>query len=281
MSAKRQEGSRLKDAEQDQVNLRLDVPHSARVYDHILGGKDNYQPDREAAKAMMAEWPALPIHMQANRYFMNRVGHYLAAKEGIRQFLDIGTGLPTEPNLHEVVQRVDPTSRVVYVDNDPIVLTHARALLASSDEGMTNYVDADMRDPESIVTAPEFTETLDLDRPVGLTVIAMVHFLMDEDDAYGIINRLLEPLCPGSFLAMSIGTADFAPDEVHRVAREYEARGMPMRLRTKAEAERFFDGMDLVEPGVTQVHHWYPHPNAVGTVNDADIAMYGGVARKR
>nr|WP_201776625.1 SAM-dependent methyltransferase [Allosalinactinospora lopnorensis] len=261
--------------------MRTDVAHSARVYDYVLGGKDNYSADREAAEAMMREWPALPVHMRANREFMHRVGHHLAAEEGVRQFLDIGTGLPTSPNLHEVVQKVAPDARVVYVDNDPIVLVHAQALLVSAPEGRTAYIDADMRDPASIVNAGELRETLDLDQPVALTVIAMVHFMLDEDDAYGIIDRLMEPLAPGSFLAVSIGTADFAPEEVNRVAREYAARGMPMRLRTKAEAERFFDGMDPVAPGVTQVHHWRPDPKEAGTIRDADIAMYGGVARKR
>ena len=162
-----------------------------------------------------------------------------------------------------------PESRVVYVDNDPIVLTLSQGLLASTPEGRTAYVEADMRDPATILNAPELRETLDLDQPVALTVIAIVHFVLDEDDAVGIVRRLLEPLPSGSYLAMSIGTAEFAPEEVGRVAREYAARNMPMRLRTHAEAEEFFEGLELVEPGIVQVHKWHPdgtwRPSRSGT----------------
>jgi hypothetical protein len=256
--------------------------HSARIYDYIIGGKDYYPADKEAGDAMTVEWPALPVHMRANRDFMHRAVRYLAEEAGIRQFLDIGTGIPTSPNLHEIAQAVAPDSRIVYVDNDPIVLTLSQGLLASTPEGRTAYVEADMRDPAAILAAPELRETLDLSKPVGLTVIAIVHFVLDEDDAVGIVRRLLEPLPPGSYLAMSIGTADFAPDEVGRVAREYAARGMPMRLRTEAEAEEFFEGLELAGPGVAQVHKWRPDGTGSGAepIRDEDIAMYGAVARK-
>ncbi|MFE0427484.1 SAM-dependent methyltransferase [Streptomyces sp. NPDC058953] len=252
--------------------------HSARVYDYILGGKDHYQVDVEAGDAMCAEWPALPVHMRANRAFMHRAARHLARDEGVRQFLDIGTGLPTSPNLHEIAQKERPDAGIVYVDNDPIVLAHARALLTSSPEGRTAYVDADMRDPDAILRSPAFQDILDLGRPVGLMVIGMLHFIMPPED-HTLVRRLLDPLPSGSFLAMTIGTADFAPDEVGRVAREYEHRGMPMRLRTRAEAEAFFTGLDLVEPGLRQVHHWRPDPGAPAC-DDRDIAMYGAVARK-
>ncbi len=254
--------------------------HSARIYDYIIGGKDYYPADKEAGDAMSREWPALPVHMRANRDFMNRVVRHLAEEKGIRQFLDIGTGIPTSPNLHEIAQSVAPQSRVVYVDNDPIVLTLSQGLLSSTPEGRTAYVEADMLKPAAILDAPEMRETLDLSRPVALTVIAIVHFVLDKDDAYGIVNRLLEPLPSGSYLAMSIGTADFAPEEVGRVGREYAARNMPMRLRTRAEAERFFDGLDLVDPGVVQVHKWHPDGTGTEVIRDEDIAMYGAVARK-
>ncbi len=201
--------------------------HSARIYDYILGGKDYYPADKEAGDAMAHEWPALPIHMKANRDWMNRAVAYLAKEAGIRQFLDIGTGIPTSPNLHEIAQSVAPESRVVYVDNDPIVLTLSQGLLASTPEGRTAYIEADFQHPEAILDSPEFRETLDLDKPVALTVIAIVHFVLDEDDAVGIVRRLLDPLPSGSYLAMSIGTAEFAPEEVGRVAREYKARNMP------------------------------------------------------
>ncbi|EFG10695.1 SAM-dependent methyltransferase [Streptomyces clavuligerus] len=251
--------------------------HSARVYDFILGGKDHYQVDIEAGAAMCAEWPALPVHMRANRAFMHRAARYLAREEGVRQFLDIGTGLPTSPNLHEIVQAERPDAGVVYVDNDPIVLAHAEALLTSAPEGRTAYADADMRDPGTIIGSPAFRDILDLGEPVGLMVIGMLHFVLPPED-HPVLRRLLAPLPPGSFLAATIGTADFAPQEVGRVAREYERRGMPMALRTRAQAAAFFDGLDLVEPGLCQVHRWRPEPGRP-LDDDRDIAMYGAVAR--
>jgi hypothetical protein len=260
---------------------RIDTvsPHPARVYDYILGGKDYYPTDREAGDALCREWPALPVHMRASRDFMDRAVRHLAADEGVRQFLDIGTGIPISPNLHEIAQGVAPDSRVVYVANDPIVLTLSQGLLSSSPEGSTAHVEADMREPAAILTAPALRETLDLSRPVALTVITVVHFMLDEDDAYGIVRTLLEPLPPGSFLVMSVGTADLAPDEIGRVAEQSAARGMPMRLRTHAEASEFFRGLDLVAPGLAQVHKWRPDASCDG-IRDEDIAMYGAVGRK-
>ncbi|MGW7422604.1 SAM-dependent methyltransferase [Streptomyces sp. NPDC054813] len=254
--------------------------HSARIYDYILGGKDYYPADQEAGDAMSREWPALPVHMRANRDWMNRAVRWLAEEAGVRQFLDVGTGIPTSPNLHEIAQAVSPDSRVVYVDNDPIVLTLSQGLLSSAPEGRTAYIEADFRDPAAILDAPELRDTLDLDEPVALTVIAIVHFMLDADDAVGVVRRLLEPLPSGSYLAMSIGTAEFAPEEVGRVAREYAARNMPMRLRTIDEAHKFFEGLELVEPGIVQVHKWLPDGHGEEGIRDEDIAMYGAVARK-
>jgi hypothetical protein len=254
--------------------------HAARIYDYILGGTDHYPADREAGDAMCREWPALPVHMRANRDWLNRAVRWLAEEAGMRQFLDIGTGIPTSPNIHEIAQSVAPESRVVYVDNDPLVLTLSQSLLTSTPEGRTSYVEADMRDPRTILDSPAFRGTLDLAEPVALTVVAIVHFMLDEDDAVGIVRRLLEPLAPGSHLAMSIGTAEFAPQEVGRVAVEYAARGMPMRLRTFAEAGEFVEGLELVEPGLVQVHKWRPDGADPGPIRDEDIAMYGVVARK-
>lgn len=264
----------------EDIDIDIDSAHSARIYDYIIGGTDHYPADRDAGDAMCREWPALPVHMRANRDFMNRAVRYLAAEAGMRQFLDVGTGIPTSPNIHEIARSVSPDARVVYVDNDPLVLRLSQGLLDSAPEGRTAYIEADLRDPAGIVDDPRLRATLDLSRPVALTVIAIVHFLMDEDDAVGIVRRLLDPLPSGSHLAMSIGTAEFAPDEVGRVAREYAARGMPMRLRTLAEAEEFFAGLDLVAPGVVQVHKWRPDGAGTEVVRDEDIAMYGVVARK-
>ena len=192
--------------------------HSARIYDYIIGGADHYPADREAGDAMVREWPALPVHMRANRDFMNRAVRHLAEKAGIRQFLDIGTGIPTSPNIHEIAQSMSPDARVVYVDNDPLVLRLSQGLLNSTPEGRTSYIEADMRDPASILDSPALRETLDLDRPVALTVIAIVHFMLDEHDAVGIVRRLLEPLPAGSYLAMSHLTDEMQTDEMRGLA---------------------------------------------------------------
>ncbi|MFF2846527.1 SAM-dependent methyltransferase [Streptomyces sp. NPDC058001] len=253
--------------------------HPARVYDYILGGKDNYPVDAEAAAAMVAALPSLPVTMRQNRLFMHRVTRYLARDAGIRQFLDIGTGLPTSPNLHEVAQREQPDASVVYVDNDPIVLTYAQALLKSSPEGRTGYVDADMRDPDAILESEAFQELLDLKQPVGLMIIAMLHFI-PIPDGYALVRRLLDPLPSGSFLAISTGTSDFAPQEAARkMVGEYESRGIRMIARDRTQVAAFFDGLELVEPGLTQAHHWRPTEEQA-SVDDSHVAMYAAVGRK-
>lgn len=261
------------------IDLRTDVPHSARVYDYLIGGKDNYAADRAAGDASVEAWPSLPTSMKQTRIFMHRVTRTLAAEYGMRQFLDIGTGIPTPPNLHEVAQEVTPEAQVVYVDNDPIVLAHARALLQSSPEGKTGYIQADMRDPEAILRDPKLHEVIDLKQPVVLSLIAIVHFVLDEDDPHGIIQRLMRELAPGSFLALTVFTGDTDPERVAGVGRTYNERGIPLQIRDRAEAERFFDGLDLIDPGVTLVHHWRPDGMS-DQVPDSHIAMYGGVARK-
>ncbi|MGH3585014.1 MAG: SAM-dependent methyltransferase [Pseudonocardia sp.] len=260
--------------------MHTDRAHGARIYDYILGGKDNYAVDREVGDASAQIWPALRTHMRENRAFMHRVARVLAAEHGIRQFLDIGTGIPTSPNLHEVVQAVAPDARVVYSDNDPIVLAHARALMTSTVEGKTAYVAADMRDPEAILAAPQLAETLDLTRPVGLTIIAMLHFIEDEDEALRVVRQVLDVLPSGSYFAATIATDEFDPEPLARVQQSYRDHGEVLHFRTRAQAERFFAGMELLEPGVVQMHKWRPDPIDVGTVQDADIAMYAGAARK-
>jgi hypothetical protein len=229
------------------------VPHSARIYDYLLGGKDNFQADREAAAGITQGWPNLPASMRANRNFMARVGRYLAAELGIRQFLDIGTGLPTVPNLHDVVQAVAPQSRIVYVDNDPIVLAHARALLTSKPEGKTTYIEADLRDPATILSSPQVRETFDSGKPVALTLIAILQFIVDDAEALRIIDELMDALPPGSALALSTVTADSAPAEVTAGVAAYNASGIPTKARGKTEVEALFRGFELVAPGVA--HH--------------------------
>nr|WP_049579622.1 SAM-dependent methyltransferase [Streptomyces sp. SBT349] len=271
-----------KDPERLAVDLRFDVPHSARVYDFLLGGKTNYDADRDAARAAVEAWPGLPVGMRHNRMFMHRVVRHLVGEYGIRQFLDIGTGIPTPPNLHEVAQGIAPESRVVYVDNDPIVLVHASALMKSAPQGRTAYIEADFRAPESVLGAPRLHEVLDLTKPVAVSLIALVQFLRDEEDPYGIVRRLMRDLAPGSFLAMNVLTADTNPVQLAALEQEYTSQGIPLKARTKAEAEAFFDGLDLIEPGVTLIHHWRPDEDVLADgLRDADIAGYGGVARKR
>lgn len=258
-------------------DLRTDVPHPARVYDYILGGKDHFPADRAAAEQALGGWPSLSTSMRQSRAFMVRVARYLAAEAGIDQFLDVGTGIPTTPNLHEVVQRVTPEARVVYVDNDPIVLVHARALLTGDRSGRIACLDADLRNPDELLAAPELLDTLDLTRPVALSVLATVQFVPD-DLVYRAVARLMDPLPSGSFLALSTVTADSDPD-VRRVMRTYNDCGMFAVARTRPQVEAFFDGLVLVEPGVTLVHRWRPDVDAA-RVGDNQVGMYGGVARK-
>jgi trans-aconitate methyltransferase len=260
------------------VDLQIDRAHGARIYDYLLGGKDHFAVDRAAAEASLRLWPALRAHMLENRSFMHRVVRHLAER-GVRQFLDIGTGIPTSPNLHEVVQAVIPDARIVYVDNDPTVLAHARARMTSTPEGRTAYVCADAREPDALLSAPQLRATLDLDEPVALTLIGMLHFLTEDDLAHEVVRRLLDALAPGSHLAASIGTSEFAPIPLAEVQRVYEAYGESVRFRTKAEAELFFAGLEVLEPGLVQIHKWRPEPGAA-PVPDVDIAMYGAVGRK-
>jgi hypothetical protein len=262
------------------VELQTDRAHGARIYDYILGGKDNFAVDREAGEGSLRIWPALRVHMQANRSFMHRVARFLATECGVRQFLDIGTGLPTSPNLHEIVQSADPTARVVYTDNDPLVLAHARALMLGTAQGRTAYIAADMRDPQSIVTAPEFLRTLDLKQPVGLLLIAIVHFIEDDAEALRVVRQVLDVLPAGSYLAMSIATDIFDPIPLAKVQREYNRLGETLIFRDRAKALAFFDGLELVEPGLVQVHKWRPDGSESPGIADQDIAMFGAVARK-
>ncbi len=261
------------------VDLKIDEPHSARMYDYYLGGKDNFTADREAAEQALAVFPNARLVSQQNRAFMIRTARYLAGEVGIRQFLDIGTGIPTSPNLHEVAQTISPDARVVYADNDPIVLTHARALLTSTPAGRTGYIEADLRDVDRILAAPHLRATLDLDQPVALFLIAVLHFIPDTDDPYGIVRRLLDPLPAGSHLVLTHGTADVNPD-AERLYAAYQQRGIHLQSRTRAECEHFFDELDLVDPGVQIVHRWRPDDTVPDTLTDAEVSNYGAVGRK-
>ncbi|MEU6511773.1 SAM-dependent methyltransferase [Streptomyces sp. NPDC046942] len=256
---------------------RIDTgkPHSARMYDWYLDGKDHYPVDAEAAEAVLRLFPDVKDSAWANREFMQRAARFVA-RQGVDQFLDVGTGIPTEPNLHQVVQEVTPSARVVYADNDPIVLRHAEALLQGTPEGRTAYLHADVREPQQIVEYAR--EHLDLTRPVGLSLIALLPFVTDEQDPYGIVRTLLDPLPSGSFLTLSHGGTElFDPEVWERIDAVYRAGGTAVRLRSHAGVVRFFDGLELCEPGVVQATHWRPEPDMrVRT----DQPVYVGVARK-
>jgi S-adenosyl methyltransferase len=271
------------DAGEPQVDLQLDRPHPARVYDYLLGGKDNFAADRAAAQAGLAANPNSRIPPRENRAFLRRVVRYLARDAGISQFLDIGTGIPTSPNVHEIAQDADPEARVVYVDNDPIVLAHARALLTSGPVGKTAYIDADVRNVGRILHSAELRQTLDMNRPVGLLLLAVLHFIADEDDPWDLAARLLAELPAGSYLALSHLTGDFDPAAWEGVAAVYRRSGVTMQVRPLAAVERFFTGLDLLDPGVVSLPRWRPDPNDLGQQGqptDAAVSVYGGLGRK-
>jgi hypothetical protein len=263
------------------VDLKTDQPHPARVYDFLLGGKDNFAADRAAAEAGLRANPNSRIPPRENRAFLRRAVRYLAGEAGISQFLDIGTGIPTSPNVHEVAQQTEPRSRIVYVDNDPIVLAQARALLTTGPEGSTAYIDADLRDIDAILGSAELQRTLDLGQPVGLLLIAVMHFIPDEDDPWALAARLLAALPSGSYLALSHLTGDFDPAAWAGVVEVYRRSGVTMQVRRKPDVERFFAGLDLVDPGLVSLPRWRPDPSDVGRPpSDAAVSVYGGVARK-
>src|SRR5258708_16394170 len=234
-------------------------PHSARVYDYYLGGKDHFAPDRETAEKAMRSWPAVRTAVRENRGFLGRAVRFLVAEAGVRQFLDIGTGLPSADNVHEVAQAVAPESRVVYVDNDPIVLAHARALLGSTPQGKTSYVHADLREPAKILASAEVRETLDLSQPVALMLVAILHFLTDADDPAGLIATFLDPLPPRTCLVASPVTPEHGPGREAGLERAYRQGGMSGQARTAAEfAALAFGGLELIDPGVVPVSEGRP-----------------------
>jgi hypothetical protein len=257
--------------------VNINVPHSARIYDYWLGGKDNFAVDRAVGEAMMQAIPGMRYMAGENRKFVHRAARDLVDKEDIRQFLDIGTGIPTRPNLHEVAQQIEPTARVVYVDNDPIVLVHARALMISTEQGRSEYISADIRDPQSILGDPVLSETLDLRRPVGLTLIAILMLLADDDDPWGKVAALRDAMPSGSCLAITHPTADFNPAEMGAAVAAATGAGMTLVARTKDEVQRFFGDWELLEPGLVPVSAWRPDE----AVTDPQAAYYwSGVARK-
>jgi O-methyltransferase involved in polyketide biosynthesis len=257
------------------------VPHSARVWNYFLGGKDNYPVDREMGDQYRRIFPEIIDIARTDRAFLGRAVRYLTREAGVRQFLDIGTGLPTMDNTHEVAQRLAPESRIVYVDSDPLVLVHAQALLTSSPEGACDYIDADLREPEEILTAA--ARTLDFDRPVAIMLLGILHFIPDLDEVHRIVTRLLDAVPAGSHLALTHATFDLggqtATESNAEAQRNWnEKASETITPRTRDQVLRFFDGLELLEPGLVSMSRWRPEDTPWG--EPAEVAGYSGVGRK-
>ncbi|MEV5882752.1 SAM-dependent methyltransferase [Streptomyces sp. NPDC052020] len=260
------------------TRARIDTtkPHSARFWNYFVGGKDHYEIDRELGDRIKKICPGLVDVAVASRLFLGRAVRHLAAVEGVRQFLDIGTGLPTADNTHEVAQRVAPDARIVYVDNDPIVLAHAHALLTSTPEGRTAYLDADLHDPDTVLE--DAADTLDLSRPVALIILNTLGHVADYEQARGVVRRLMAGLPSGSFLLLCDGTA--TSEGMVAAAEAYRASGaIPYQVRSVAEIAGFFDGLEMLEPGLVRVTEWRPEYGAADRSAEA-VDAYGGVGRK-
>lgn len=255
-------------------------PHPARIYDYYLGGKNHFAADREVADKILRVWPGIRVAAREQRKFLGRAVSYLAAEAGIRQFLDIGAGLPTSQNVHEIAQRAAPSSRVVYVDNDPMVLAHARALLTSAPAGRTAYIQADLRAPEVILDSPETRDILDFSQPTALILAGILHLVPDEDKPAALIATLLGALPPGSYLVASHLTADHDQAGTDAAVSTFRGAGLSGQVRDSADFARLaFSGLDLVPPGVTLVSEWRPDCRAPHP-GPPEVNCYGAVARK-
>nr|WP_296068957.1 SAM-dependent methyltransferase [uncultured Actinoplanes sp.] len=256
------------------------VAHPARRYNYWLGGKDNFAADRASGDELEAMFPKVRLGALANRALLRRATRFLAEEAGVRQFLDIGTGLPTADNTHEVAQAVAPASRVVYVDNDPLVMVHARALLTSSPEGRTAYLEADLADPDQILAHPALRDTLDLSQPVGLMLIAVLHFIHGHGAAAPVVRKLVDALPAGSYLVATHATQDFGtPEQQELYQRILEEGKSDVWTRSKGEFTELFDGLELIEPGVVPASEWRPEPGAA-IPERSDINVWTGVGRK-
>jgi SAM-dependent methyltransferase len=270
--------STMSDEERELPQIDTSVAHIARVYNYWLGGKDHFTADREAGDEAIRAYPGMRLSARANRAFLRRTVRFMAAEEGIRQFLDIGTGLPSANNTHEVAQAIAPESRIVYVDNDPIVLAHARALLTSGPKGATGYLNADARDTGKILA--EATRLLDFGQPVAVMLIAVLHCISDEDDPWQVVAELMRAVVPGSFLVISHPPSDMhqaAPGAADVAAKLSQLMAQRVTIRSRAQVSRFFDGLDLVDPGVVPIQQWRPDSEVDA---EARAAVWGGVARK-
>jgi hypothetical protein len=270
-------GSTVPDPWPPPDGIDTSVPHPARTYNYWLGGKDNYPVDREVGDQILAAMPEPDLRVLAriNREFLGRVVRYLAGEVGIRQFLDVGTGLPTTDNTHQVAQSVAPECRIVYVDNDPLVLVHARALLVGTPQGSTDYIEADLREPDKILRLA--AETLDLDQPVALMLLGILDFVPDAEQPHAIVRRLLDGLAPGSYL---VAACHLHSEPMDRAAAVWNERAAtPITIRSIEEFTRFFDGLQLVEPGVVSEPQWRPDAGTLFAGRYMQDA-YGAVGRK-
>ncbi|MEU5994269.1 SAM-dependent methyltransferase [Spirillospora sp. NPDC047418] len=257
------------------------VPHSARIWNYWIGGKDNYPIDREMGDRIAAGYPQIKAQAIADRAFIGRAVTYLAREQGIRQFLDIGTGLPTVDNTHEVAQRIAPESRIMYVDNDPLVLAHARALLTSAPEGRCEYLDADVRDPDAILAAAR--GLLDFTEPIAVMLVGILHHVEDTEESYRLVRRLVDALPEGGHLVINHATYAVFGDASKEAAQQYNDAGgrPPLTLRAPAEIARYFDGLEIAEPGLVSCAHWRPDQSDIATWGQpAEVDEFAAVARK-
>jgi O-methyltransferase involved in polyketide biosynthesis len=269
------DGSPVNDDPQLESRLNLKVAHTARVWNYWLDGKDNYAADREVGEQILQVLPNIRTTARADRAFLGRAVRYLAGEAKIRQFLDVGTGLPTADNTHEVAQAVAPESRIVYVDNDPLVLVHARALLTSTPQGATSYIEADLHDPDSILH--EAARTLDFTQPVALTLLGVLNFILDDDEAQAIVYRLLDAVPSGSYLAIAHASNEVNPAEAEAARQFWNQNAKPpITFRTAQQITRFFDRVELLDPGVVSCSRWRPEPGELGA---PEVNQFCGVGR--
>lgn len=270
--------SALEGEYQPPVDLKTDRPHSARMYDYLVGGKDHFPADRMAAEQALTSFPTLRTAALENRRFLGRAVRYLVQEEGIRQFLDIGSGLPTADNVHQVAQRYDPLSRVVYVDNDPIVLVHGRALLEENDR--TTVVQSDLHTPQQIIDHPDTRQLIDFSQPLAILVVAIFHFVPDDAKVAEIMHTLVNAAPVGSFFVLSHATAEISPETALGVQEAYRDNEVPLTLRDRAEFQKFFTGLEMVEPGIQVVSDWRPDIPEKDRPSHAEVSWYGGVGKR-
>ncbi len=262
------------------VSSEVDLtrPSAARVYDYYLGGSHNLEVDRRMAREAIALWPNLPSIMRSNRAFLRRVVGYAAA-QGITQFLDIGSGIPTVGNVHEVAQQQNALARVVYVDNDPVAVSHSRAILAGNKR--TAVVQADLREPDSLLAHSVLSDMIDLDRPVAVIMAAVLHFVSDEDDPFAVVSRVQNRLAPGSYLVVTHASAEGRSEEAGQLSELYRRTPTPINLRSRSEVMRFFDGLELVDPGLVWLPQWRPDGDSDVDTPPELMGGFAGVGRKR